>query len=150
MYFLLMKFEIPNNKIQEFDIAFKKLVKWPVYTLYKTTDTADNKVFEFKNEEKENISGNLPNFPVNCVEYQNCYDKRLFAATDLGVFYTDRFSKDWIDIFYALPACHLCYACAFRCVTRKNQEREICKKLYIKRNSSCKKERKMCESVTTI
>ena len=46
MYFLLMKFEIPNNKIQEFDIAFKKLVKWPVYTLYKTTDTADNKVFE--------------------------------------------------------------------------------------------------------
>lgn len=46
MYFLLMRFEIPLSKIQEFDIAFKRLVKWPVYTLYKARANADSQTFE--------------------------------------------------------------------------------------------------------
>jgi hypothetical protein len=41
-----MRFEIPTNKIQEFDIAFSRLVKWPVYTLYTTKDQNDHKTFE--------------------------------------------------------------------------------------------------------
>ncbi len=45
-YFLLMRFEIPNNKIQEFDLAFKRLVKWPVYTLYATSESSESKTFE--------------------------------------------------------------------------------------------------------
>ena len=45
-YFMLMRFEIPNNKIQEFDLAFKRLVKWPVYTLYTTGGNAESKTFE--------------------------------------------------------------------------------------------------------
>ncbi|MGB5693506.1 MAG: hypothetical protein WBM43_12945 [Flavobacteriaceae bacterium] len=45
-HFLLMRFEIPNNKIQEFDLAFKRLVKWPVYTLYATGENTESKTFE--------------------------------------------------------------------------------------------------------
>lgn len=46
MYFLLMRFEIPNNKLQEFDIAFKRLIKWPVYTLYTSEEKANYRTFE--------------------------------------------------------------------------------------------------------
>ncbi|MEN8800198.1 MAG: hypothetical protein ABF293_13160 [Flavobacteriaceae bacterium] len=67
-YFLLMRFEIPNNKIHEFDLAFKRLVKWPVYTLYTTNENTDSKTFEFirnwesKEEmEKEFDSGDFTN-----------------------------------------------------------------------------------------
>ena len=45
-HFLLIRFEIPNNKIQEFDIAFQRLVKWPVYTLYTVGQKGDHKTFE--------------------------------------------------------------------------------------------------------
>jgi hypothetical protein len=41
-----MRFEIQNDKIQEFDIAFRRLVKWPVYTLYKAQTKADSQTFE--------------------------------------------------------------------------------------------------------
>ena len=46
MYFLVMRFEIPNQKLQEFDIAFKRLVKWPVYSLYTTEEKANHRTFE--------------------------------------------------------------------------------------------------------
>ena len=46
MYFLLMQFEIPNNKLQEFDIAFKRLIKGPVYTLYSADEKANKRTFE--------------------------------------------------------------------------------------------------------
>ena len=62
MYFLLIRFEIPINKLQEFDIAFKRLIKWPVYTLYTTEEKTNHRTFElmrsWKSEQvmKEEIS----------------------------------------------------------------------------------------------
>lgn len=46
MYFLFMRFIIPNDKIYEFDLAFRRLVKWPIYTLYKTNADQEQKTFE--------------------------------------------------------------------------------------------------------
>ncbi|MGI9546190.1 MAG: hypothetical protein ACR2MM_03055 [Flavobacteriaceae bacterium] len=56
MRFLFVHFEIPNNKIHEFDLAFHRLVKWPLYTLYESEANADRKTFEltrqWENEEE--------------------------------------------------------------------------------------------------
>lgn len=46
MRFLFVQFEIPNNKIHEFDLAFHRLVKWPLYTLYESDVKTNRKTFE--------------------------------------------------------------------------------------------------------
>ncbi len=48
--------------------------------VYESTDAGDN---------WNNISGNLPNVPVNSLVYQTGTDDGLYVGTDLGVFYTD-------------------------------------------------------------
>jgi len=47
MYLLLLRFEIPKNKLYEFNLALGRLVKWPVYTLHTTASNGDGKIFEF-------------------------------------------------------------------------------------------------------
>ena len=47
MNILLMRFEIPKNKLYEFDLALGRLVKWPVYTLHTTASDSQKKTFEF-------------------------------------------------------------------------------------------------------
>ncbi|MEM6262988.1 MAG: T9SS type A sorting domain-containing protein [Bacteroidota bacterium] len=39
-------------------------------------------------------NGTLPNMPVNCIEYQNGSNDRLFVGTDVGVFYR-KSNGDW-------------------------------------------------------
>ena len=50
MFFLLLRFEIPANKINEFDLAFRQIVKWPVYALYTIGEEAHTKTFELTRE----------------------------------------------------------------------------------------------------
>lgn len=50
-----------------------------------------------------NISGSLPNIPVNCVVYQNQSDDVLYIGTDFGVFYRDSAAVDWIPYNGGLP-----------------------------------------------
>jgi hypothetical protein len=53
-----------------------------------------------------NISGSLPNVPVNCIIYAND-DARtgdaLYLATDIGVFYRDNELGDWVPFSTGLP-----------------------------------------------
>ena len=55
--------------------------------VYRTTDGGNNWV---------NISGTLPNIPVNCIELDNTSNlETIYIGTDLGVFVSDSTVNDW-------------------------------------------------------
>jgi photosystem II stability/assembly factor-like uncharacterized protein len=51
----------------------------------------------------ENVSGTLPNVPVNTIVYENGSDNRVYVGTDIGVFYKDDFFEDWLPYMTGLP-----------------------------------------------
>ncbi len=51
----------------------------------------------------ENYSSGLPNVPANCIVYQNNTNSRLYAGTDLGVYFLDRSMDGWKDFSNHLP-----------------------------------------------
>lgn len=67
--------------------------------------TRATKVFEYDPTEKKwmNISGNLPNVPVNAIKFQEDSPNRLFIGTDIGVYYTDYDSRYWERYGKGLP-----------------------------------------------
>ena len=50
-----------------------------------------------------NYSTGLPNLPVNCITYQNASYDGLYAGTDVGVYYIDKFLASWQPYFTGLP-----------------------------------------------
>lgn len=50
-----------------------------------------------------NVSGTLPNVPVNCSVYQNGTSDALYIGTDMGVFYKNNDMSDWILFNGGLP-----------------------------------------------
>ncbi|MFN8270816.1 MAG: T9SS type A sorting domain-containing protein [Chitinophagaceae bacterium] len=50
-----------------------------------------------------NVSGTLPNLPVNTIVYQNGSNDKLFIGTDIGVYTIDNSVGDWIYFSKALP-----------------------------------------------
>ncbi len=50
-----------------------------------------------------NISGTLPNLPVNCIVYQAGSNDGLYIGTDVGVFYRDGSMTDWQTFSGGLP-----------------------------------------------
>jgi len=50
-----------------------------------------------------NISGSLPNIPVNQIVYQKGSNDALYIATDLGVFFRDASMNDWVPFNNNLP-----------------------------------------------
>ncbi|MBK9542805.1 MAG: T9SS type A sorting domain-containing protein [Bacteroidetes bacterium] len=50
-----------------------------------------------------NVSGTLPNIPVNCIVYQNQSDEVLYIGTDFGVFSRDAAAVDWTPFNSGLP-----------------------------------------------
>lgn len=50
-----------------------------------------------------NVSGTLPNVPVNCIEYQGGSNDVVYVGTDLGVFYRDATMSDWLSYNTGLP-----------------------------------------------
>jgi hypothetical protein len=50
----------------------------------------------------KNVSGNLPNAPVNFLSYDRSNDT-LYAATDLGVFFMQADSENWFKLGDNLP-----------------------------------------------
>jgi photosystem II stability/assembly factor-like uncharacterized protein len=50
-----------------------------------------------------NISGSLPNLPVNTVVYENDSPDRIYIGTDIGVFYRDNNTEDWVRYMEGLP-----------------------------------------------
>ncbi len=61
------------------------------------------KVYEYNNGTWTNISGNLPNVPVNCVAYQANSPERLFAGTDIGLYYSEHCNGVWYRYGAGLP-----------------------------------------------
>jgi photosystem II stability/assembly factor-like uncharacterized protein len=44
-----------------------------------------------------NVSTTLPNVPVNCITFQENSPDRVYAGTDIGVWYRDLTSPDWVE-----------------------------------------------------
>jgi len=63
------------------------------------------KVFQTTNAGSSwtNISGSLPNLPVNCVVVQAGAAKTMYVGTDVGVFYRDANMPDWQPFNAGLP-----------------------------------------------
>jgi photosystem II stability/assembly factor-like uncharacterized protein len=64
-----------------------------------------NKVYESSDAgiTWENISGTLPNIPVNTIMYFPDSQDGIYIGTDLGVFYRDNTMSDWIPFMNGLP-----------------------------------------------
>lgn len=50
-----------------------------------------------------NVSGSLPNVPVNSIVYEKNSPDRIYAGTDIGVFYRDNNTSDWVFYNDGLP-----------------------------------------------
>jgi len=50
-----------------------------------------------------NISGNLPNVPMNCIVYQTGSADGIYVGTDIGVFYRDNNLGTWVPFMNGLP-----------------------------------------------
>ncbi|MDW8394319.1 MAG: T9SS type A sorting domain-containing protein [Chitinophagales bacterium] len=67
--------------------------------------SAGNKVFVSTNGGTAwtNISGSLLNVPVNTIVYEKNSPDRLYVGTDIGVFYRDNNTSDWVFYNDGLP-----------------------------------------------
>ena len=61
------------------------------------------KVYVMDGNTFTNISGTLPNVPVNSIVYQNNSPDRIYIGTDIGVFYRDNRLSDWQLFQNGLP-----------------------------------------------
>ena len=50
-----------------------------------------------------NISGNLPNLPVNCILYTDTANDGVYVGTDAGVYYRNNDLADWMPYMQGLP-----------------------------------------------
>ncbi|MGE5364568.1 MAG: VPS10 domain-containing protein [Bacteroidota bacterium] len=62
--------------------------------VYKSTDAGQS---------WQNITGNLPNIPVNCIALNSQMPDQVYIGTDLGVFFTDAADGQWEDYSAGLP-----------------------------------------------
>ena len=67
-----------------------------------------NKVIKFNSSmpigsQRENISSNLPNISVNCIQLSAAKNEAMYIGTDLGVFYRDSSSNSWEVLNGNLP-----------------------------------------------
>jgi photosystem II stability/assembly factor-like uncharacterized protein len=64
-----------------------------------------NKVFRSLDEGEtwENMSMNLPNLPVNCIEIERSSAGGVYVGTDVGVYYWDRTLNEWEPFMNGLP-----------------------------------------------
>jgi len=61
------------------------------------------KVFQLDGTSATNISGNLPNLPVNIITYQPNSPDRLIIGNDMGVFARDNNNTTWVPMGIGLP-----------------------------------------------
>lgn len=63
----------------------------------------NDKVFEIIDKTVKNLSGNLPNLPVNCVIVQKNSPDRIYIGSDIGVYFSDYGSAKWFRLEGAMP-----------------------------------------------
>jgi hypothetical protein len=61
------------------------------------------KVIEYNNGAEKNISGNLPNVPANALEVFVGDNPGIFAGTDIGVFFLEEGTVDWVYLNSGMP-----------------------------------------------
>jgi photosystem II stability/assembly factor-like uncharacterized protein len=68
--------------------------------------TADKKVYYSQDggQSWENYSAGLPNYPVNCLLYEEGSNNRILAGTDTGVYYRDASMGQWECYGHGLPS----------------------------------------------
>jgi photosystem II stability/assembly factor-like uncharacterized protein len=78
--------------------------------LYYTNSSYEDgiKVFKFDgtvagNNQLTNLSGTLPNVAINCIIYEKGTQEGLYIGTDIGVFYRDQSTADWVPFNEQLP-----------------------------------------------
>ena len=55
------------------------------------------KVYYYNGTKLINMSGNLPNAPVNTIAYQKDSPDRVYIGTDIGIYYADHLSNIWTN-----------------------------------------------------
>lgn len=65
--------------------------------------TESTKVYFYDGTNLVNLSGNLPNIPVNCISIQPNSPDRIFVGTDIGLFYSEYQSANWEPYGKGLP-----------------------------------------------
>lgn len=63
----------------------------------------NDKVYEYDGTKWKNLSGNLPNVPVNTITYQKNSPDRIYVGTDIGVYFSDYGSGYWERFGNDLP-----------------------------------------------
>ena len=78
---------------------------WITYSGYSGNSTSANKVYQSDDAGNSwnNISGSLPNIPVNCIIFHQSSLEELYIGTDLGVYYRDASMNDWQSFNNGLP-----------------------------------------------
>ncbi len=72
---------------------------WFTYYTYNT----DKKVKYFDGQQTVNLSGNLPNVPVNTIVVQKDSPDRIYIGTDIGVFTSKNNSGEWESYGSGMP-----------------------------------------------
>lgn len=85
-------------------VAFDPLDENTIWVTF--SGYSDNKkVYRSQNagETWENMSMNLPNLPVNCVEIERSSTGGVYVGTDVGIYYWDRTLSEWEPFMTGLP-----------------------------------------------
>ncbi len=94
---------LPTNKYMTYLIAHPEDEEkiWASFSGF----TGGEKVYSSSDagENWTNISGSLPNVAANCLVFQKEANDRIFAGTDIGVFYIDNLNNDWQEFGSGLP-----------------------------------------------
>lgn len=74
---------------------------WVAFSGY----SSGNKVYYSSNAGStwNNVSGTLPNIPVNTIVFENGSANRVYVGTDIGVYYRDDNTTDWVFFNDGLP-----------------------------------------------
>jgi photosystem II stability/assembly factor-like uncharacterized protein len=83
---------------------FDEETAYVTFSGYRFNDNASH-VYKTTNLGKDwtNISGNLPDVPVNCIVQDPLSPKDLYVATDVGVFHTSDFGESWEPFGTGIP-----------------------------------------------
>ena len=87
------------------DIAVNPSDSWDVWVTVSGYNSGDKVWYSSdKGQNWNNISGSLPNLPVNCIVVDpDRTDHSVYVGTDAGVFYRDDNLSDWVPYFHGLP-----------------------------------------------
>lgn len=97
MYLLYIRFQIPNSKLYEFNLAIKRLIKWPVYAEQISDSESNWKSFEiFRNYSTKEVMEK----ELNGAVYENLMGLvKVLGSLKESKLYEIKTKKDLINEF---------------------------------------------------